>query len=69
MNQIMVQKYLALFADPEVFNDWRRTGIPNLKPNLGSFVPRRFLYPQTELDLNTNAPKATKLSDRVNWDK
>ena len=69
MNQIMTQKYIALFADPEVFNDWRRTGIPSLKPNLGSFIPRRFLYPQSELDLNTNAPKATKLSDRVNWDR
>ena len=69
LNQIMVQKYLALFADPEVFNDWRRTGIPKLTPNLGSFIPRRFLYPQTELDLNSNVPKGTKLSDRVNWDK
>ena len=69
MNQVMIQKYLALFADPEVFNDWRRTGIPALTPNLGTFVPRRFLYPQSELDLNTNAPKGTKLSDRVGWDK
>lgn len=69
MENVMIQKYLALFADPEVFNDWRRTGIPSLKPNLGAFVPRRFLYPQSELDLNTNAPKATKLSDRVGWDK
>jgi Starch-binding associating with outer membrane/Susd and RagB outer membrane lipoprotein len=69
MNQVMLQKYLALFADPEVFNDWRRTGIPALTPNLGTFVPRRFLYPQSELDLNTNAPKGTKLSDRVGWDK
>jgi hypothetical protein len=69
MNQIAIQKYIALFTDPEAFNDWRRTGIPTLKPNLGSFVPRRFLYPQTELDLNKNAPKGTKLSDRVGWDK
>ena len=69
LNQIMVQKYLALFADPEVFNDWRRTGIPKLTPNLGSFIPRRFLYPQSELDLNSNVPKGIKLSDRVNWDK
>jgi Starch-binding associating with outer membrane/Susd and RagB outer membrane lipoprotein len=69
LNQVMLQKYLALFADPEVFNDWRRTGIPALTPNLGTFVPRRFLYPQSELDLNTNAPKGTKLSDRVGWDK
>lgn len=69
LNEVMIQKYLALFTDPEVFNDWRRTGIPALTPNLGSFIPRRFLYPQSELDLNTNAPKATKLSDRVGWDK
>ena len=69
MNQIMVQKYIALFTDPEVFNDWRRTGIPSLKPNLGSFIPRRFLYPQTELDLNSNVPKGVKTSDRVAWDK
>jgi hypothetical protein len=69
MNQVMMQKYIALFTDPETFNDWRRTGIPKLKPNLGSFVPRRFLYPQTELDLNSNTPKSVKLSDRVGWDK
>ncbi len=69
INQVAIQKYLALYTSPEAFNDWRRTGIPALTPNLGTFVPRRFLYPQTELDLNTNAPKGTKLSDRVGWDK
>jgi hypothetical protein len=69
MNQVAIQKYIALFTNPEVFNDWRRTGIPALIPNLGTFVPRRFLYPQSELDLNTNVPKSVKLSDRVGWDK
>ncbi|MEN9610774.1 MAG: hypothetical protein RLZZ628_1588 [Bacteroidota bacterium] len=65
---VMIQKYLALYTDPEAYNDWRRTNIPALTPNLGTFVPRRFLYPQTELDLNSNTPKTTKLSDRVGWD-
>ena len=69
INQIAIQKYIALFTDPEAFNDWRRTGIPALKPNLGAFVPRRFLYPQSELDYNVNVPKSVKLSDRVGWDK
>ncbi len=69
INQVAIQKYIALYTSPEAYNDWRRTGIPALTPNLGTFVPRRFLYPQTELDLNTNTPKGTKLSDRVGWDK
>ena len=69
LKEIITQKYIALFTDPEVFNDWRRTGIPALKPNIGSTIPRRFLYPQGELDLNSNTPKGVKLTDRVGWDK
>ncbi|MCB0644537.1 MAG: SusD/RagB family nutrient-binding outer membrane lipoprotein, partial [Phaeodactylibacter sp.] len=41
INEIMTQKYIALFSDPEVFCDWRRTGIPTLDPNTGTQVPRR----------------------------
>jgi Starch-binding associating with outer membrane len=68
MTHVMTQKYLALLADPEVFTDWRRTNLPALTPNFGNAVPRRFLYPQIELDLNTNTPKGTKVFDRVGWD-
>ena len=42
LEHIMTQKYIALFLDPEVFNDWRRTGFPVLTPNDGIEVPRRY---------------------------
>ncbi|MCB0683080.1 MAG: SusD/RagB family nutrient-binding outer membrane lipoprotein, partial [Saprospiraceae bacterium] len=40
LDHIMTQKYIAMFMDPEVFSDWRRTGIPELDPNTGANVPR-----------------------------
>lgn len=64
---IMTQKYIALFMDPELFNDWRRTGIPALTPNAGSTIPRRYPYPQQELNLNQNTPQTTIYSS-VDWD-
>lgn len=67
LDHIMKQKYIALFMDPEVFTDWRRTGIPALTPNNGSVIPRRFPYPQQELNLNPNTPKVTIYSP-VDWD-
>lgn len=69
--QIIKQKYFALFTQPEVFNDWRRTGYPALTPNTaGGQIPRRFLYPQAELSYNgANVPQGTTLYTRVWWDK
>lgn len=67
LSDIMTQKYIALFMDPELFNDWRRTNLPALTPNAGGNIPRRFPYPQQELNLNSNTPQATIYS-RVDWD-
>lgn len=67
INEVMTQKWFALYANPESFNDWRRTGIPSLAPNNGVAVPTRWLYPQTEIELNTNTPTVT-LTDKVDWD-
>jgi hypothetical protein len=67
LENIITQKYLALFMEPEVFTDWRRTGFPVLSPNSGTQVPRRFPYPQRETDLNTNTPSVTIFTP-VNWD-
>ena len=69
LDAIMTQKYIALFTNPEVLNDIRRTGIPALKPNVGNSIPRRFLYPQTEIDLNGNTPKGLTIYSKVGWDK
>ncbi len=67
LENVMTQKWFASYADPESFTDWRRTGIPALTPNNGVAVPRRWLYPQTEIELNSNTPDVT-LTDRVDWD-
>ena len=50
-----------LFGTSEVFSDIRRTlsdvnSKVNLTPNTGSELPQRFLYPQSEIDRNSNAP-------------
>jgi hypothetical protein len=67
LENVMTQKWFASYAEPESFTDWRRTGIPVLVPNNGVSIPRRWLYPQTEIELNSNTPDAT-LNDRVDWD-
>ncbi|WMX13018.1 SusD/RagB family nutrient-binding outer membrane lipoprotein [Aureispira sp. CCB-E] len=68
MNEIMTQKYIALYTDVEVFNDWRRTGIPSLTPNSGSQIPVRLPYPNDEVNYNSNCPVGVTLFDKVWWD-
>jgi hypothetical protein len=68
--QIIQQKYFALFTQPEAYNDWRRTGYPSLAPNVGTSIPRRFLYPQAELSYNkANVPSGLTLFSKVWWDQ
>ncbi len=77
LNKIMVQKWLALYANPETFADWRRTGIPATRlPDAnvtgGRFV-RKFPYPQKERTLNaanvpTYEPANAPQTGRVWWD-
>ena len=71
LEQILTQKYLSLFADPEVYNDWRRTGIPSLTPNTGTQIPLRLPYPQSEIDSNKNTPSPGAVTQftAVWWDK
>ena len=62
LNDIMVQKWLALYLQPEAWVDQRRTGIPVVTlpaANVtgGQFV-RKFPYPQKERTLNAaNVPQ------------
>ena len=67
LTEVMTQKWFALYANPESFTDWRRTNIPALIPNNGVAIPTRWLYPQTEIELNPNTPDAL-LTDKVDWD-
>ena len=66
---IMTQKYIAMYTQPESFSDWRRSGVPALTPVSGSNVPRRFPYAQSERLYNgSNMPAGLTIFDRVWWD-
>lgn len=78
LEQIMTQKYIALFLEPEIFSDWRRTGYPELTlPQDAVFneIVRRWPYPQSELNTNEENLRAAEDSqggasmvDRIWWD-
>lgn len=65
LRDIMVQKYIANFLNLEVFNDWRRTGYPELTPVTNEVktpsgtIPVRFPYPASELNNNKGSVDAT----------
>ena len=83
MQQIYTQFWAGIFPDAqEVFATYRRTGYPALVPNnyagnaTGGNIFRRYLYPQTEQNLNTDAYKAAvsrqgsdDLLTKIWWDK
>jgi hypothetical protein len=70
LDDILTQKYIALYTSPESWSDWRRTGVPDLTPNTGTEIPRRFPYPDSEVLANPNTPTAADINifDRVWWD-
>ncbi len=73
LEKIMFQKYVALYLDPEIFNDWRRTGFPRLTPNPdaltpGGVIPTRLPYPQSERLFNPNMPANNSITSKVWWD-
>lgn len=72
LNHIMLQKHIALFVDPESYSDYRRTGIPNLRPTNGTVIPVRWEYPQNEYSFNSSAPEVGSINiftDKVGWNK
>ena len=64
---LMTQKYIANFLQFETYNDWRRTGYPELNPVAQAFpvdlttVPLRFPYPSAELQYNSSNVNAEGL--------
>lgn len=78
LETIITQKYIALFLQPEVWNDYRRTGYPAIplaqnathSANPNGQIPRRIPYPQNETSLNKNTPGgSTYQLPRLWWDK
>jgi hypothetical protein len=72
LEKIMVQKYIAMYLDPEVFSDWRRTGFPRLVPSAGNVtsdvIPRRLPYPQSERLFNGGNCPSVAITSKVWWD-
>jgi len=57
LNEIMAEKYIALFQNTEVWNDFKRTCLPALTPAPGNTsIPARLLYAQSERNTNPNIP-------------
>ncbi|GAB4235808.1 MAG: hypothetical protein Tsb0034_10120 [Ekhidna sp.] len=61
LREILEERYVTLFGQIEVFNDVRRTlnesiARVQVTPNTGTELPQRFIYPQSEIDRNTNVP-------------
>ena len=58
LNEIMTEKYIALFQNPEVWSDYRRTCLPTRTPiSTGQgLIPGRFIYPLNESGTNPNIP-------------
>jgi hypothetical protein len=79
--QIGTQKWIALFFNGlEAWFDWRRTGIPTLKPGIFNLnenrIPVRFIYPINEYSLNKASVEAAvqrqgadNINTKVWWEK
>jgi starch-binding outer membrane protein, SusD/RagB family len=59
LQAIMEEKYISLFQNLEVWNDWKRTCFPTLRPAVAkTAIPGRLPYGQTEEQTNPNTPPA-----------
>ncbi len=68
LTEILTQKYVADYLQPESFVDYRRTGIPVLTPVNSRGIPDRYPYATAERLYNKNTPKTT-LYTKMWWQK
>jgi hypothetical protein len=69
LNEVMEEKYISLYQNIEVFNDYKRTCYPTITPfptpTFNNRVPGRVFYAQGEENVNPNVPDvATQLATR-----
>lgn len=67
LKQILEEKYIALFGSSQVFHDLRRTNnlIGVSDKSSTTTIPQRYLYPQSEIDANSNFPGQVELTDKL----
>lgn len=76
IDKIMKEKYVAMFLNPEAWNDARRHDysyarfrVPaNQNPELGGQMIRRARYPDSEIQRNSGQMPSVTLLDRIFWD-
>lgn len=71
LENIITQKYIALFSSMEPYNDFRRTGFPSLTPNPDgniNVIPLRLPTPQNQRLYNPNAVIVSNMTTPVWWD-
>ena len=56
LEEIMEQKFTALFLNIESWNDYKRTCLPAITPRVPQGVPARFFYGATARRANANIP-------------
>jgi len=75
LEQVMNEKYVAMFSHVEAWTDWRRTNYPTLAVYPGAQyaeIPRRLPYPQNERLYNSNfidLQGADGFLQRLWWDQ
>lgn len=71
LQDVMIQKYIGMFLQPETYSDYRRTNIPALVPVSGSIVPVRWEYASDEYLFNSNLIEGSIdfYNDRVWWNR
>ena len=64
LQSIMTEKYIALFQNIEVWNDYKRTCLPALHPfpsaTFGGQIPGRLFYGESEENTNPNTPSSAE---------
>lgn len=72
LEKILTHKYIAMYSQLEVYNDFRRKGIPNLSVAANTnatAIATRFPYPGDERRFNSdNMPQGVTVFDKVFWD-
>jgi len=64
INSIMQEKYIALFLNVEIFNDWKRTNRPSLQTYGDNSIPRRLHYGINERENNSSISPPDQQSAR-----
>lgn len=60
LTRILQEKYIALFLNYEVWNDYKRTCYPQFPTFEGNPIPARLLYGTTEAQTNPNIPSVAE---------